>query len=84
MMRMMIIVRFDMQRVEEISALVPQEQEHVKELLSQEKLETLYISADRTTVWLVMRGKSAEEIQQELTTFPLYPYMQQPEFTPLV
>lgn len=83
-MRMMTIVHFDMQRAEEISALVPQEQEHVKELLSQGKLETLYISADRTTVWLVLQGESAEEIQQDLTAFPLYPYMQQPEFIPLV
>ena len=83
-MRMMITVYFDPQHAEEISALVPQEQEHVKELLLQGKLEVLYISADRTTVWLILKGESAEEIQQELTAFPLYPYMQKPEFIPLV
>jgi muconolactone delta-isomerase len=83
-MRMMITVYFDMQHAEKISALVPQEQEHVKDLLSQGKLEALYISADRTTVWLVLKGESAEEIQQELQSFPLYPYMLKPEFIPLV
>jgi muconolactone delta-isomerase len=83
-MRMMIIVYFDVQRAEEISALVPQEQEHVKDLLSEGKLEALYISADRTTVWLILKGESTEEIEQELKAFPLYPYMQKPEFIPLV
>ncbi len=33
------------------------------------------MSSDRSTLWLVMKGESVEQIQQELSAFPLYPYM---------
>ena len=82
-MKCMITLHFDMQHSQEISALVPQEQEHVRALMSKGTLEAIYISADRTVIWVVLKGESLEQIQQELTTFPLYPYMQ-PQFTPLM
>ena len=81
-MKCMITIHFDMQYSQEIGALVPQEQKHVRESMSKGTLEAIYISADRTVVWLVIKGESQEQIQQELSTFPLYPYMQ-PQFTPL-
>lgn len=74
-MRCMITINFDRQQMQEISALVPEEQKHVRASVEKGTLEAIYIGADRTTVWLVMKGESQEQIQQELATFPLYSYM---------
>ena len=46
-------------------------------------VETIYVSADRTVVWLIMKGESKEQLEQELSAFPLYPYMKT-QFIPLV
>jgi muconolactone delta-isomerase len=81
-MRSMITIQLDMQHREEIAALVPQERAYVSELLSKGTIEALYMSANRTGFWLVMRGESQEQLQQALSAFPLYPYMK-PVFTPL-
>ncbi len=67
----------------EVAALIPQEQAHIKELTAQGVVEALYISADRSHVWLVMQGDSEAEVAQSLETFPLYPYMLS-ELTPLL
>ncbi len=82
-MRMMITIHFDAQHFEAMSALLPKEQEHIKVLMSKGIVEAIYVSADRTVVWLIMKGEAREQIEQELSTFPLYPYMK-PEFVPLV
>jgi muconolactone delta-isomerase len=82
-MRAMITIRLDTLRREEISALIPQEQEHVKTLTREGTLENTYMSSDRSTLWLVMKGESVEQIQQELSAFPLYPFMK-PDFVPLI
>jgi muconolactone delta-isomerase len=74
-MRMMIIIQFDQQDVAAMSPLVPQEQAHVRKLTSEGTIEGLFFSADHLHVWLVMKGKSQEQIEQELKGFPLYPYM---------
>ena len=81
-MRSMITIQLDMQHREEIAALVPQERAYVSELQSKGTIEALYMSANRTGFWLVMRGESQEQIQQALSAFPLYPYMKS-DFTPL-
>jgi muconolactone delta-isomerase len=81
-MRSMITIQLDMQHREEITTLVPQERAYVSELLSKGTIEAIYMSANRSGFWLVMRGESQEQIQQTLSTFPLYPYMK-PDFMPL-
>jgi muconolactone delta-isomerase len=75
-MRMMITIRFEAQQMEAIQALVPKEQEHIRELRGKGVVEALYISSDSSVVWVVMKGDSQEEIERELSGFPLYPYMQ--------
>jgi muconolactone delta-isomerase len=82
-MRMMITIHFEMQQMKDALALVPKEQEHIKELREKGIVEALYISADRSVVWLVMKGESQAEIERELSGFPLYPYMQ-PQLVTLV
>lgn len=74
-MRMMIIIQIDQQDFAAMSPLVPQEQAHVKKLTDEGTIEGLFSSADRLHTWLVMNGKSQEQIEQELKGFPLYPYM---------
>ncbi len=82
-MRIMITIHFDTQNSEAMSALIPKEQEHIRELTNKGIVEAIYISADRTMVWLVMKGESREQIERELSTFPLYPYMK-PQFVPVI
>jgi muconolactone delta-isomerase len=83
-MRSMVTVNLDMQHREEISALVPQERAYVSELLSKGTIEAFYMGASRDGhFWLVIKGESEEQIEQELKAFPLYPYMKL-EFIPLV
>lgn len=83
-MRFLIALTFEAPagREGELAALIPAEQAHVRELTQRGVLEAIYISADRSRVWLVLRGASQQEVEQTLTTFPLYPYMR-PVFTPL-
>jgi len=78
----MITIQLDMQHREEITALVPQERAYVSELMSKGTIEAIYMSANRSGFWLVMRGEYQEQIQQELSTFPIYTYMK-PDFSPL-
>ena len=82
-MRMMLVIQFDPQNLEAMSALIPKEQEHIRELMSKGIVEAIYVSADRTVVWLIMKGESKEQLEQELSAFPLYPYMKT-QFVPLV
>lgn len=82
-MRMMVTIHFDPQHFQAMSALIPKEQEHIKELMSKGIVETIYISADRTTVWLLMVGESREQLEEELSTLPLFPYMKA-QFVPLL
>ena len=82
-MRMMLVIQLDPQHLEAMSALIPKEQEHIRELMSKGIVEAIYVSADRTVVWLIMKGESKEQLEQELSAFPLYPYMKT-QFVPLV
>ena len=82
-MRMMLVIQFDPQHLEAMSALIPKEQEHIRELMSKGIVEAIYVSADRTVVWLIMKGESKEQLEQKLSAFPLYPYMKT-QFVPLV
>jgi muconolactone delta-isomerase len=84
-MRSMVTIQLDLQQHgEEINALVPQERSHVSNLLSKGIMEAFYMSARRDgRFWLVIKGESEEQIEQELKAFPLYPYMKL-EFIPLV
>lgn len=82
-MRFMVEITFIPQHQSEIAALVPKEQAHIKTLMERGIVQAIYISADRSYVWVVMYGESQEQVQQEVQSFPLYPYMNV-EFTTLV
>ena len=69
---------------EEIRALVPQEQAHIHVLQEQGTIQALYLSADRSHVWLVLRGASHDEVQKTLEAFPLYPYVREIAIAPLL
>ena len=81
-MEFMISIQFRPQDGAEIMGLIPQEQAHVKALREQGIVDALYISADSSHVWIIMRSTSRDQLQKDLETFPLYPYMQL-EVTPL-
>ncbi|MDQ2885668.1 MAG: muconolactone Delta-isomerase family protein [Chloroflexota bacterium] len=87
-MKCMVTIQFRPERLTEqqrteMMALIPQEQAHIKKLNEQGIVEAIYISADRAQVWIAMQGESTTTIEQELKSFPLYPYMQL-LFTPLL
>jgi muconolactone delta-isomerase len=82
-MKAMITIQLDTQHHQaEIAALMPQEQAYVQALVNNGTIESLHISANFSVIWLVLKGESQEQIQQELSTFPIYPYMK-PDFAPL-
>ena len=62
---------------EEILTRLPQEQAHIHVLQEQGTIQALYLSADRSHVWLVIRGASQDEVQKTLEAFPLYPYVRE-------
>jgi muconolactone delta-isomerase len=60
----------------EVTALIPQEQAHVKVLKEAGTIEALYLSYENGgRGWIVMKGASKEEVQKALEAFPLHPYM---------
>ena len=75
-MEFMVSVGFRPQDRAEILAHVPAEQARIQKLREQGTVETLYISSDRSHVWIVMRGESQEQVQKDLESLPLYPYME--------
>ncbi len=79
----MISASFRTHYQEEMLALMPQEEAHVRALREQGTIQALYLSADRAHVWLVMRGESQDEVQRTLEAFPLYPYVGERAITPL-
>ncbi|HEV8192246.1 MAG TPA: muconolactone Delta-isomerase family protein [Ktedonobacterales bacterium] len=74
-LRFMVALSFESGHEAEIAALIPQEQAHIRGLIQRGAVETIYISADRSLIWLIMRGASRQEVEQALTYLPLYPYM---------
>jgi muconolactone delta-isomerase len=68
---------------EEILARLPQEQAHIHVLQEQGTIQALYLSADRSHVWLVIRGESQDQVQKTLEAFPLYPYVKELAIAPL-
>ena len=75
-MEFMVSVSFRAQDLAEMAAHIPQEQARVKALREQGAIKALYISADRLHVWIVMQGDSQEQVQKDLASLPLYPYME--------
>ena len=75
-MKYMVLVTFDRHDERAFNATVPAEQAHVQRLSEQGVIEGIYVSLDGTHGWTVLRGESKKQIEQTLTTFPLFPYMQ--------
>jgi muconolactone delta-isomerase len=81
-MRMMASITWIPGQQMEIAARVPAEQARIKELSEQGVVDSLYLAADRSRVWIVLQGKSQAEVEQALASLPLHPYMNV-ELTPL-
>jgi muconolactone delta-isomerase len=64
-------------------ASFPAEQARVAELMAEGTLLSLYVAADYSGAWLVMRGDSADAVQHAIESLPLHPY-QHSEVTPLL
>ena len=76
-MKYMVSITFIPDHQAEIIALTPQERAHVAELRTKGIIEILYLSQENGgLVWIVMNGESKEDVQKQLETFPMYPYMQ--------
>ncbi len=76
MTKYMVSIKFVPDHQAEIAALTPQERAHIGELRTKGIVDSLYLSYENGgLVWIVMNGESKDEIQKELETFPLYPYM---------
>jgi muconolactone delta-isomerase len=76
MAEFMVSVSFRPQDQAEILPRIPAEQAHIRTLREQGTVEALYLSSDRLYVWIVMQGESLDQVQKDLKSFPLYPYME--------
>jgi muconolactone delta-isomerase len=75
-MRHMVSFKLIAEHQAEITALIPKEQAHVRELRENGTIEELYLSYENGGIgWIVMKGESKEEIQKAMEAFPLHPYM---------
>jgi muconolactone delta-isomerase len=59
----------------EVLALIPAEVEHGKMLDARGVRERLYVAADQSKAWQVVRGESTSAVEQILGGFPLYPFL---------
>ena len=75
-MKFMVSISLRPQDAEKILPLVAEEQARVQMLREQGTVEALYISSDRSHVWIVMQGESQDQVQKDLESLPLYPYME--------
>lgn len=74
-MNFMVSATFGKQDSAEIMPRIPQEQARIGALKEQGVVKELYVSSDLSHVWIVMQGKSQEQIHEHLQTLPLYNYM---------
>ena len=44
--------------------------------MQQESVKALYIASDSSGVWFVMQGESQDQVQENLESLPLYPFME--------
>ncbi len=82
MKRWMLTLSFKEPPTPEVIALIPAEQARVREMLAEGSLETLYIAADNSHVWLVMKGDTAEDVKAAYATLPMHAFFD-PQLTPL-
>ncbi len=75
MMEFMVHATFHQEDQKSILERIPQEREQVKVLMEKGVIEAIYIAADSSGVWLVVRGESQAGVQQHLESLPLYPYI---------
>jgi muconolactone delta-isomerase len=73
-MEFMVSASFRSQDQAEILARIPQEQARIQTLREQGTVEALYISSDRSHVWIVMQRESQDQVQKDLESLPLYTY----------
>ena len=74
-MRFLVESSFRAAPTPEILALIPAEMAHSATLDRQGIRERLYVAADNSRAWQVLRADSAEAIQSVIDSFPLAPYI---------
>ncbi len=55
---------------------IPFQRERVRELLSKKIMLSYSLSADRSTLWMVVLAHSRESVEHILRTLPLYEFLQ--------
>ena len=60
---------------EEFMSLIPQQRAVVNDLMSEGKLISYAVSADRTKLWIIMPAKNEKEVLDILESFPLIDFM---------
>lgn len=79
---MKLMVALTMRNDPAMSALIPAEQAHIRELKQQGKVDALYVGAS-SHVWLIMDAASEDDVRQAVEAFPLRPFMEHIAVEPL-
>lgn len=72
----MVTLSFPSVITESFLRLVPAQRRKVAELLSRGKLASFSLNHDRTSAWLVIHGKSHNEVERILEEFPMYDHFE--------
>lgn len=79
----MVVMTFPAVFTEDFVKLIPQQRAQIVELLTEGKLASFSLNANRTQAWMVVRARTEEEVDELLESFPMYDYFEY-EVEPLV
>jgi muconolactone delta-isomerase len=74
-MRYLVNTTFNTLPTPEMLALIPAEMARGQELDAQGVREALYLAADMSGAWQVLRAAKASDLDTLLASFPLHPYV---------
>lgn len=84
-MRYMVALQVDVpaERRSELPGLLEAEGAHVEEHMRQGIMEAIYVAADRSAVWAVMRADALDELTGIVAGYPMYQFFTNLTYTPL-
>jgi muconolactone delta-isomerase len=60
----------------EFAILIPAQRAHINKLMGRGVVSTYTLSADRSTLWVIMFAEDHAEAEEYLAKFPIYEYME--------
>lgn len=56
-------------------SLIPEQREHINQLMAEGTLSSFSLSLDRTRVWITINAETEDEVKEVIESMPLSEYM---------